>query len=350
MRLDTAKDVLKFLHLSKSNRIGYTFFGGEPMLEWDSIIYPLIEWSKNRYPAKFNMTTNGTLFTEDRLNYLFENNVSFLLSMDGCKETQDENRPMKNYKSSYDTIVKYIPQILKSRPGQTVRMTINSKSCSHFFEDVLSLIRLGFVNISAIPNFFENWNDEAKQSFLESLARYEKYVIEQFQAGNTPVLFFGYREAFHKIVQTIQAERNNMYRQVDECKVTNQCGFGIRRSVSIDPDGNLYGCHHISPLMREGPFWIGDIYAGLQEDRVRMLLDQYDPQKVSGTDCSKCPIDWVCNGGCKPNNYQINANIHKVPRLYCFWEQEVVMSAYRIACRLGAEKNESFRSVFQRDS
>ena len=48
------------------------------MLEWDSIIYPLIEWSKNRYPAKFNMTTNGTLFTEDRLNYLFENNVAII--------------------------------------------------------------------------------------------------------------------------------------------------------------------------------------------------------------------------------------------------------------------------------
>ena len=70
------------------------------MLEWDSIIYPLIEWSKMEYPTKFNMTTNGTLFTEDRLNYLFKNNVSFLLSMDGSKETQDKNRPMKNFKSS----------------------------------------------------------------------------------------------------------------------------------------------------------------------------------------------------------------------------------------------------------
>ena len=347
MSLDTAKDVLKFLHLSKSTGIGYTFFGGEPMLEWDSIIYPLIGWSKVEYPTKFNMTTNGTLFTEDRLNYLFKNNVSFLLSMDGSKETQDKNRPMKTPKSSYDAIVKYIPQILKFRPGQTVRMTVNSKSCGHFFEDVLSLIKLGFVNISAVPNVFETWEDNEKQAFEESLNRYEEYVISGFRNGSNPILFFGYREAYHKIRQTIRSEKNGAYRRVAECIKEKQCGFGVRGSASIDPDGNLYGCHHIAPLQREGPFWIGDIYTGLNEDRVRALIDPYNPGKVGGDKCTTCPIDWVCNGGCKPNNYQIFGDMHKVPELFCYWEQTIVESAYRIARRLGMEKNEAFRLVFQ---
>ena len=70
MSFETAKDVVLFLHRSKSKNVGFTFFGGEPMLEWDSIIYPLIEWSKSEYPTRFNMTTNGTLFTEDRLSVI----------------------------------------------------------------------------------------------------------------------------------------------------------------------------------------------------------------------------------------------------------------------------------------
>ena len=350
MSLDTAKDVLKFLHLSKSTGIGYTFFGGEPMLEWDSIIFPLIEWSKDRYPARFNMTTNGTLFTEDRLNYLFNNNVSFLLSMDGGKETQDSNRPMRNKGSSYDAIAKYIPQILKFRPGQTVRMTLNHSSCEHFFEDILSLIELGFMNISAIPDFFQEWSKPEKERFILSLEKYEEYIIDSFVNNKTPVVFFGYREAFHKIAQTLFSEKNAIYRAVDECAKTNQCGFGIRRSVSIDPDGNLYGCHHISPLVPHGPFWLGDICGGLREDLVRKLIDSYQPEKVEGMNCSQCPIDWVCNGGCKPNNYQICGEIHRVPDMYCFWEQTIVMSAYKIACRLGEDRNTLFRSIFLRDA
>lgn len=317
------------------------------MLEWDSIIYPLIEWSKGKYPARFNMTTNGTLFTEERLDYLFKHNVSFLLSMDGGKATQDLNRPMKSGHSSYDAIVKYIPKILKEKPGQTVRMTVNKSSCYNFFEDVFSLIQLGFVNISALPNVFEVWGSDEKQAFEESLKRYEEYVISGFRNGRNPVLFFGYREAYHKIKQTIRVERKGDYRNVPECIKEKQCGFGVRGSVSIDPEGNLYGCHHIAPLRREGPFWVGDIYSGLNEDRVHALIKPYEPEKVGGDKCTDCPVDWVCNGGCKPNNYQIFGDIHEVPDLFCYWERTIVQSAYRIAQCLGSEQNEAFRLAFQ---
>jgi len=64
-------------HLSHN---GYSifFFGGEPLLCYDSIIKPTIEYCKEKYPEIFfnyNVTTNGTLLTEDKIEFFTNNNV-----------------------------------------------------------------------------------------------------------------------------------------------------------------------------------------------------------------------------------------------------------------------------------
>ena len=346
MTIEVAKDIVRFLHKSKPKSVGFTFFGGEPMLEWDTIIVPLVEWSENKFPTHYNMTTNGTLFSNDRLNYIFSKNITFLLSMDGGKETQDNNRPTKNGSSSYDLIEKYIPIILKNRPRQVVRMTITKSSGKHFFEDILALINLGFINISALPNFFEPWDESDKELFLRSLTKYEEYVISEYIKGNSPVMFFGYKESFHIIWQVINAKSLGKYRSDPECAKKNQCGFGIRGGASIDYEGNIYGCHHVSPLSKNNNFCIGNIYEGIVEEKQRKLIDLYSADKIKGSNCDMCPINLVCNGGCKPNNYQITGDMCKVPDMYCFWMQSVVLSAYRIACKLGELKNLAFKNDF----
>ena len=60
------------------------------MLEYETIIKPLVEWAKDsEYNVHWGMTTNGTLFTEERLDWCKKNGVGFLLSIDGDKATQD---------------------------------------------------------------------------------------------------------------------------------------------------------------------------------------------------------------------------------------------------------------------
>ena len=71
----------------KDNTISITFFGGEPTLLWDELIEPLVAYSKDKYPGrvKFGITTNGTLLNEKRIDFLKENNIPPLLSIDGHK-------------------------------------------------------------------------------------------------------------------------------------------------------------------------------------------------------------------------------------------------------------------------
>ena len=120
MTFDTAKDILNFVHKAPGNFHGFTFFGGEPMLEFDSIVVPLVEYSKTLWnPTYFAMTTNGTLLDKEKIDWLFENNVNFMFSVDGNKETQDSNRPMKNGNSSFDALEQNLLYVLKKRPNHS---------------------------------------------------------------------------------------------------------------------------------------------------------------------------------------------------------------------------------------
>ena len=64
------------------------FFGGEPLLEWP-LIKQLTEWIEENYTDCFNLgiTTNGTLLSEQIIDFLYEHKITPLLSMDGDYET-----------------------------------------------------------------------------------------------------------------------------------------------------------------------------------------------------------------------------------------------------------------------
>ena len=349
MSLDTAKATLGFLHSSGSPRPGFTFFGGEPMLEFDSIIRPLVEHAKTAYnvPTRFAMTTNGTLFTRERLQYLKENTAGFMLSMDGAATAQNGNRPLANGGNSFDAVMKYVPYILELWPNQSFRETLTQYNAGSFFEDILFFQSIGCKNLMIVPDIFEAWSEESIETLSQQVKRYEEYIIDQFRHGGRPLLTHEYSMGFKQIVSAHNcAVKGTPRRSGPGCAGCSQCGFGVRGSASIDPNGDIYGCHHISPLNRESPFYIGNIYEGIDEERVRRLVSLYDPAAVGNEQCKSCGLDGFCHGGCAPNNYQIMGNVNRVPPMYCVWQRLMADSAYRIMETLHKEENQLFNATF----
>ncbi|HIE27578.1 TPA: 4Fe-4S cluster-binding domain-containing protein, partial [Candidatus Poribacteria bacterium] len=73
------------------------FFGGEPLMNFD-LVKHVVAYSrenarKQGKRVKFNMTTNGTLLSDEIINYLNEESIGVLISIDGTKEIQDKQRP-----------------------------------------------------------------------------------------------------------------------------------------------------------------------------------------------------------------------------------------------------------------
>lgn len=346
MTYQTAKDTLDFIHKTHSTYHNYTFFGGEPMLEFDSIIVPLVEYSKNlEMPTRFDMTTNGILLNYDRIDWLYNNKVNFMVSMDGEKETQDSNRPMKSGKSGFDILEKNIPYLLERNPSQEFRATLTGKTIHNLFSDILYFEEIGVKKLGVLPNLDEVWTDEQRKSFDRQIELYEHYIVEQFRKGIHPLIFREYYAAFGRLYQL----QNTIARRTcNKCKLEFQCGFGMRESASVDVDGYLYGCHRIAPMSPNSEWCIGDIYQGLDESKVRNLINNYNSMVIGNEQCKECPLDNICNGGCISNNYMICGDINIVPSSFCYWTRSITDSAYRITQILGNEDNELFMNTFNR--
>lgn len=347
MSLDVAKDVLRFLYGSGADRLGFTFFGGEPMLEFDTVIKPLVEWSRCEIdkPVHFGMTTNGTLFSRERLNFLKENNIGFLLSMDGSSTAQGCNRPLANGENSFYAIEPYLPYILERWPMQPFRETLTEYNVGSYFEDILYFDSIGCRSLTVVPDFFKVWENDKINVLREQIKRYEEYIIREITDGRTPLLTHEYSTVFRNFA-VITENKGGERRTVRGCQGCNKCGFGVKGSASIDPTGDIYGCHHITPLNRDSLFYLGNIYDGVDEWRVRRLVDSYDRSRVGNKMCAECGLDGICDGGCAPNNFQINGDVHKVPEMYCIWWRLMMDSGMRICGALSG--NKMFQQMFVR--
>ena len=349
MTFETAMRATNFLiqNADRENLVpSINFFGGEPMLMWDEIIVPLTNWIRNEYqkPFSLSITTNGTLLNKERIEFLTQNRMGVLLSIDGDKETQDYNRPLHNGGSSFDILKDVIPLIVEYRPGTTFRMTTIPKTCEHVFENIQFAQESGFKSFFVIPNVFEKWSDEKRGILAKEMRKYSDYYIESFRDGVEPIRFSEIDKGFVAIRQINSAIDAKEYRTSNKCKSYGKCGLGASRFASIDPNGNLYACQEMTSNEGEQSiFYIGNIFDGERDDLRYRLMNLYDSSQASGEDCSSCKLNRVCDGGCVANNYMITGSVNKLPEMYCWWQQLVIDEAIYIMQTLGKEENEAFR-------
>lgn len=348
MSYETALNAVKFLieNAESINKVpNINFFGGEPTLMWDSIIVPLTTWIRREYakPFTIGITTNGTLLDDERMSFLLENHVSVLFSIDGDKVTQDYNRPYHNGEGSFDSLSSIIPKISKNFPYATFRSTAIPPTCQHVFDNIMFARDSGFKKFYVVPNVFEAWTEDQKAILKHELDKYVDYYIEEYRQGRAPIEFTSLDDTFKDINKINYSISHNQRRKLRQCSSCGKCGLGATSSASIDPNGNIYGCQEMTS--NEGShsiFYIGNIYDGVDDERRLALMKAFDDIEATGTNCSSCRYDRICNGGCVANNYMINGALGINPPMYCWWQQTVLDAAIRIVQTLGNEENVAF--------
>ena len=342
MSLETAKAAARML--MENARVSgaapeINFFGGEPMLEYDTVIRPLVEWIHDELKERFrfSITTNGTLLTDERIGFMRRHGFGLLLSMDGNKPVQDFNRPYADGRGSFTILNGIVPKALAAWPGTTFRMTAIPETCGHLFESILWAAAQGFTNFFVTPNVFEAWDEAARDVLAGELRKYADYYAESKRRGVRPIKFSTFEQAFEDLKQIRRAERQGTYRALPKCTARGKCGLGSSRFASIHPNGSIYACQEMtSNEGAESPFYIGSIYSGVDNARRRALMESFDALPVRGEYCDDCGYDRICDGGCVANNYMLTGSLGAVPEVYCWWRRELLRQAERI--EKGVEK------------
>jgi len=298
--------------------VSILFFGGEPLLEFDLIRF-LVGYSRERaqaagMEARFSMTTNGTLMTEEMARYLAEQKITYLLSIDGAKETHDAHRRMWNRgtrsrfvddanrvmspNSSFEAVMARLPMMKRYQPWQGSRVTLHPTTIHRLREDVEFLYARGINQFIIGPATGIEWTDD-------DLAEYERQMLLV-------------TDLYLEKQRRKEPFRMTLYeKDLESRDIRNEWGCGAGRGrICIAVDGGLYGCAKILGVdhLRD-THRLGDVWTGITNLAGRRDLLNTHP--AARSQCAACEYAADCTGGCPAVNYEATGSLLAPAPLEC---------------------------------
>ncbi len=321
MALETAKQAMDFLlkNSGQVKNLEVDFFGGEPLLVAD-MLKDLVAFCREREKEtgkrfNFTLTTNAALLEDDIIDWVIENNISVILSLDGRKTTNDCCRLLNNGEGTYDLIVPRIQKLVARHPiSYFTRGTFTQQNLD-FSRDLEHLIELGFECISLEPAVGpDNGYSIQEQDLPRVLDEYERLtevLLENYTQGKE-IEFFHY----------------NLNLQRGSClaKRVTGCGAGIEYLV-VTPEGDIYPCHQ---FVGDPVFYMGDIFQGIKNLQIRQ---DFANNQLQDKVCRDCWARYFCGGGCHANAYYRSMDLKKPHQVSCEMHKKRIEGAIYLDLR-----------------
>ena len=298
MSWETARKAVDFLYNNSGEKqdLSLLFFGGEPLLKYDLIKKIVIYAGKKATNVgkrpEFNLTTNGILLDQEKLNFFKEHKVKFLLSMDGNKAAHDRHRKLPSGEGSYDLIVEKIPLFKEYQPWLGVRMTISPDIVDYLSESFLELVELGINQFLISPAEGVEWPSSSIIGFYNQLENCLNLYFRLTKEGKALKL---------ALWEEMKSE--------DFLSMRNKWGCRAgRQGLVVDANGSICPCSKmLFPDSLKSACQLGSLDDGLDKIGLRMKLCDLVHQPRPG--CVKCPYEIMCTGGCYGANFWANEDM-----------------------------------------
>lgn len=297
MSMETAKAAVDFFeaHSGETALPSVLFYGGEPLLEFDKM-KQIIAYAKEKLAGRrinFHFTTNGSLLTPETADYLYENEVLFMLSLDGLEKIHDAGRRYADGKGTYAQIRKNMEYIRERYPEYFRRLSMNTVVDQHndydevisVYEDPLWGEMQGFW-VSYIDDIYAEQKTEYTQQFREK----EEYHIFQAYMEYIKTGQYTGRDALAKQdVQGLKMLRDTFDRRnslPEKGAPSGPCVPG-KSKLFVNVDGDFFPCERDSEL--SGCMNFGNVRDGIDYEAARRLMNI---GKLTEESCRQC---WAFN-------------------------------------------------------
>jgi len=206
-----------------------SFYGGEPLLAFGrlktAVEHLLARRGYDRRRLRFSITTNGSLITDDILDYLDQREFEVVLSFDGL--AQDKGRKAGSYRSVRALIEKLLGRRRLSLATNSVftprTVGLLSRSLGHIAE-------LGVANILWTLSAGSSWTTNAEARLDQELRHLRDWLLKLYRrTGSIPVADFRPEARLGVLA----------------------CSAG-RDRLALAPDGTVWGCYMFADWARSG--------------------------------------------------------------------------------------------------
>jgi len=268
-------------------RVRLKYAGGEPMLNFAAL--RAAQEQAERLSARTGVgletvvLTNGTLLTDEVLDYLLAHGIQVMISLDGVGPYQDAQRPLRGQRgSSYVMIVDALDRLLDRGISPHISVTITGQS------------------LGGLPDLVAFLLDRQLQFSFNFYREPDGFLGSEALDFTSDQIIQGLLEAFRAIERRLPRHSllSNLADRADLGILhVHTCGVGQNYLV-IDSDGAIYKCqmdmaHPVTTIDADDPL------AFVQAD-----TDGIQNLAANEKECRECVWRYRCAGGCPRLTFQ----------------------------------------------
>ena len=275
MSLETGLQSLK-LAFSRPGPLEISFFGGEPMIAFDSMArLTRVAASlarRQRRSLRFSVTTNATILQEHHLRFLKHYDFYVGLSIDGLEEEHDKHRPFVGGRGSGELVWRNLETACQMLGDFRVLMVVRPDTVARLPQAIERMYRLGVERISLLPDVEADW--APAQGLLQEVYARLARISYLSTLTDQPLFISPFTELLAGEGPHVSEKRSS-------------CGFGSDE-LAVSPAGNFYPCARLVGTDKRPEVRIGDLARGLDHGQIDQL------QRSSRSQLSACG-----SGGCE---------------------------------------------------
>ncbi len=307
---DICNYIMEYCDKEKLPHISIQAWGGEPLLEVDSILYMCNNIKPSITKVHFSIETNATLLSEEIVKKLYDNKIEIGISIDGDKETHDAQRVFPSGMGTHEIVaknLKYAQSVYNDNVGSITTVTkknINEleRILEYYATDLrLTQIKMNFVHKSGFSECDDLCLSEEEISCASE--RILNKIVELNERG------YNIRE-----YNTIVKLKNLLFREYSDICLSKGC-CGGRKMIVFGMDGNIFPCE----LTDYSDECLGNIYDGISLiDMVKSAENTKSYFKKKHVDrCDDCAWYYYCRGGCTVRVMSTGENPPAIDKTEC---------------------------------
>lgn len=267
------------------------FYGGEPLLNF-GLIRKCVEYIEANYiqfEPYLTITTNGTMLKKNYLNFIRQHSIDTIISIDGDKESHDQNRIFPDGSGSHDMIMANIRGIPLDGIYSVITYDLKTdllKAHEFFSNNELPIpIYVNEVSPFNECSYYRQFSINDLNAHLVLLEKLKKYWYDKLIGLNHNRVSVIEIMMMTEILRSLGTANQYIPDKPPFMQYTGACIPGVK--LFIDCEGNIHLCEKMNDH-----FPIGHVYYGLNYETIASLINKYN--QIVTKNCSKCSIKHMC--------------------------------------------------------
>jgi uncharacterized protein len=293
--IDVFLEKLENLHFDEDVGLKIEIWGGEPFVYWKTM-KPLVEAIAEKFDdwktkPRFSVITNGSILTEEIIDWLMMMDFSVAISHDGPGQFVRGPDPFDDPEQK-ERILGFYRMMTRLGKGISFNSMLSAKNQSR------KEIRDWFVNLTGDENvnlgeggLVDAYDEDGISNSLITKQDHFKFRQRSFGELYSEGPKIGFMGQLGKVQGLINSILNH-----DEAKYLGQkCGMDDEHTISVDLRGNVMTCQNVSSLeiSKNGESHHGgtlDDYSNVELKSVTHWSNRKE--------CPECPVLHICKGAC----------------------------------------------------